>query len=98
LVQEGKNWKCEWFTGKQCDCAECGGKSIRDLVRVYIKLFLDMQNDDLIQKIESDIYAMDDDVRLDVKIDDVIKKHRYDIEKKLQEARDENNWNCSYFL
>ena len=44
LGKEGKNWKCEWFTVKQCECTECEGLSIRDVV----KLFLEMQNDELI--------------------------------------------------
>ena len=82
LLEKGKNWKCVWFTGKQCDCVDCEGKSIRDVVRVYVKLFLDMQDDDFIQKIESDIDEIDDNSPLTVRIDHVIKRHKYDIEKK----------------
>ena len=86
LGKEGKKWKCEWFTGKQCECTECGGLSIRDVVKAFIKLFLEMQNDELIQKIESDIDEMED-LPLCTRIDLTIKKYEDDVEEKLQEAR-----------
>ena len=70
----------------KCDCTECGGTNIRDLVKGYIKLFLDMQNDELIQKIESDIDAIDD-LPLCARIDHAIKKYENDIKETLQEAR-----------
>ena len=99
LGKEGKNWKCEWFTGKQCECTECGGLSIHDVVKAFIKLFLEMQNDELIQRIESDIDEMDD-LPLCARIGRAIKKYEDDIEEKLQKARnklDANDWDYSCF-
>ena len=50
IGKEGKKWKCEWFRGNKCDCTECEDLSVRDVVKEYIKLFLEMQNNELIQK------------------------------------------------
>ena len=100
LRKEGENWKCEWFSGKQCECEDCEGLSIRDLVEVFIKLFLEMQKDELIQKIESDVDDMED-LPFCVRIHQAINKYKHEIEDKLQEAReklDENEWDHSCFF
>ena len=100
LRKEGENWKCEWFSGKHCECEDCEGLSIRDLVEVFIKLFLEMQKDELIQKIESDVDDMED-LPFCVRIHQAINKYKHEIEDKLQEAReklDENEWDHSCFF
>ena len=100
LKKEGENWKCEWFSGKDCDCEDCEGLSIRDLVEVFIKLFLEMQKDELIQNMESDIDDMED-LPFCVRIHHAIKKYKHEIEERLQEARiklDENEWDHSCFF
>ena len=59
-----------------------------------------MQNDELIQKIESNIDEMED-LPLYTRIDRTIKKYEDDIEEKLQEARnklDSNDWDYSCFF
>ena len=100
LRKEGEHWKCEWFSGKDCDCEDCEGLSIRDLVEVFIKLFLEMQKDELIQNMESDIDDMED-LPFCVRIHHAIKKYKHEIEERLQEARiklDENEWDHSCFF
>ena len=100
IGKEGKKWKCEWFSGNECDCTDCKGLSVRDVVKGYIKLFLEMQNDELIQKIESDIDEMED-LPLCTRIDHTVTKYADDIEEKLQEARnklDSNDWDYSCFF
>ena len=59
-----------------------------------------MQNDELIQKIESDIDEMDD-LPLCARIHQAIEKYEHEIEDKLQEAKtkiDENEWDSSCFF
>ena len=100
IGKEVKKWKCEWFSGNECDCTDCKGLSVRDVVKGYIKLFLEMQNDELIQKIESDIDEMED-LPLCTRIDHTVTKYADDIEEKLQEARnklDSNDWDYSCFF
>ena len=100
IGKEGKKGKCEWFSGNECDCTDCKGLSVRVVVKGYIKLFLEMQNDGLIQKIESDIDEMED-LPLYTRIDLTVPKYEDDIEEKLQEARNKlasNDWDYSCFF
>ena len=51
LSEFGGEWDCQWFTGEPCHCTECGGVSILKMTEVYIKLFISMREDDLIEQI-----------------------------------------------
>ena len=74
--------------------------SVRNRVKGYIEIFLDMRNDELIQKIKSDIEEMED-LPLCTRIDLTVLKYENDLEEKLQEARkrlDSNDWDYSCFF
>ena len=83
------NWDCQWLTGKPCVCKKCNGRSIFDVVRSAVQLFVGIQDDDMIQKIEEEIEKMSDGLdpleKMDV-IDQVVEKYRIDMQKKFQDA------------
>ena len=67
----------------------------------FIKLFLGMQEGDLIQQIESDIDARDDMIELDDVIDQSVEAYEKDILTKLYSAKmklDVHHWNYSSFF
>ena len=94
-------WDCQWFTGNECTCINCGGVSIIKMTEIYIKLFLGMREDDLIQQIQSDIDANDEDIELDDVIDKAVDVYEKDILTKLYNAKlklDVHRWNYSSFF
>ena len=101
LKELGGSWDCHWFTGNECTCINCGGVSIIKITELYIKLFLGMQEDDLIQQIQSDIDVNDKDNELDDVIDKAVDTYEKDILKKLYDAKmklDVSHWNYSSFF
>ena len=71
------------------------------MTEVYVKLFLGMREDDLIQQIQSDIDANDKKVELDDVIDRVVDTYEKDILAKLYNAKmklDVHHWNYSCFF
>ena len=97
--EEG-DWKCEWFSGKQCTCENCKGLVIRQLVKVYIILSLDMKNDELIQEIEASIDETHNLSLYDT-LQHVMEIYEHEILDKLQEAKsrlDANDWGYNHFL
>ena len=75
--------------------------SIIKITELYIKLFLDMREDDLIQQIQSDIDVNDKDIELDDVIDKAVDTYEKDILKKLYDAKmklDACHWNYSSFF
>ena len=81
---------CQWSTGESCFCRKCNGRSIFDVVRSAVHLFVGMRDDDMIQKIEEEIETMSDGLdsleKLDI-IDKVVEKYHIDIHKKLEDAK-----------
>ena len=68
---------------------------------IYIKLFLGMRDDDLIQQIQSDVDANDEEIELDDKIDKAVDAYEKDILTKLYNAKmklDVHHWNYSSFF
>ena len=68
---------------------------------IFIKLFLGMREDDLIQQIESDIDARDDMIELDDVIDQSVEEYEKYILMKLYNAKmkfDVHLWNISSFF
>ena len=55
LITMRGSWDCQWLTGKSCVCKKCNGRSIFDVVRSAVQLFVGMQDDDMMQKIEEEI-------------------------------------------
>ena len=101
LVKLSGSWDCHWFTGNECTCINCGGVSIIKITELYIKLFLGMREDDLIQQIQSDIDVNDKDIELDDVIDKAVDTYEKDILKKLYDAKmrlDACHWNYSSFF
>ena len=97
--EEG-DWKCEWFSGKQCTCENCNGLVIRQLVKVYIILSLDMKNDELIQEIEASIDETHNLSLYDT-LQHVSEIYEHEILDKLQEAKsrlDANDWGYNHFF
>ena len=98
--EEG-DWKCEWFSGKQCTCEDCKGLVIRRLVKVNIILSLEMKNDELIQEIEASIDEIHNS-SLYGTLHRVSQIYKHEILDKLQEAKsrlDANGWEYyHYFL
>ena len=71
------------------------------MTEIFIKLFLGMQEDDLIQQIESDIDASDEKIELDDVIDQAVDAYEKDILTKLYDAKmklDVHHWNYSSFF
>ena len=71
------------------------------MTEIYIKLFLGMREDDLIQQIESDIDANDKEIELDDKIDQTVDVYEKDILTKLYDAKTKlevNHWNYPFFF
>ena len=101
LSELGGTWDCQWFTGNECTCINCGGVSIIKMTEVYIKLFLGMRDDNLIQQIQSDIDANDEEIELDDVIDKAVDVYEKDILAKLYDAKmklDVHHWNYSSFF
>ena len=101
LKELGGSWDCHWFTGNECTCINCGGVSIIKITELYIKLFLGMREDELIQQIQSDIDVNDKDIELDDVIDKAVDTYEKDILKKLYDAKmklDACHWNYSSFF
>ena len=98
--EEG-DWKCEWFSGKQCTCENCKGLVIRRRVKVNIILSLEMKDDELIQKVEASI---DDGIRnlsLYDTLYHVSQIYGHEIQDKLQEAKgrlDANDWEYYHYF
>ena len=87
LSELGGTWDCHWFTGKECACINCGGVSVIKMAEIFIKLFLDMREDDLIQQIQSDIDASDEKIELDDVIDQAVDAYEKDILTRLYNAK-----------
>ena len=101
LSELGGTWDCQWFTGNECTCINCGGVSIIKMTDIYIKLFLGMRDDDLIQQIQSNIDANDEEIELDDKIDKAVDAYKKDILARLYDAKkklDVHHWNYSSFF
>ena len=83
------SWDCQWLTGVSCRCRKCNGRSILDAVRLAVKVFVGMQDDDLIQKIEEEIANMSDglDPLEQVgAIDQIVEKYCIDIQEIFQDG------------
>ena len=59
-----------------CHCRECNGTSILDTIRIFIKLFIAMRADEIIQQIELDVLRINEKLSLDHAIDRAVKKYR----------------------
>ena len=95
------SWDCQSFSGNECTYINCGGLSIIKMTEVYIKLFLGMREDDLIQRIQSDIDANDKKIELDDVIDRAVDAYEKDILAKMYNAKmklDACHWNYSSFF
>ena len=102
LAEQGGNLNCYWMSGESCDCTECNGMSMLDTTSFFIKLFIDMGKDGLIEKIESDIDKIDsDEISLNDAIDQVVKTHKNEILIAFREARKTvdacGSWNKNIF-
>ena len=79
---------CQWVTGKPCNCEKHNGTSMLDTTSFFVKLFIDMGKDELIEEIESDIDKTDGDkISLNDAIDKVVKNHEEEILTVFREAR-----------
>ena len=97
--EEG-DWKCEWFSGKQCTCEDCKGLLIRRQVKVDIILSLEMKNDELIQEIEASIDEIHNS-SLYRTLRRVSQIYKHEILDKLQEAKsrlDANDWEYYHYF
>ena len=83
-VQSG----CKWFTGDNCDCAECIGTSLLTKVRRFVAIFYGMHNDEIIQKILHEVDERSDDTTVDEAIEESIQQHKEEILVRYQQACD----------
>ena len=103
LSELGGDLNCRWVTGKPCNCEKHNGGSMLDTIGFFIKLFIDMGKDELIEEIESDIEKINsDEISLNDAIDQVVKDHEEEILTAFREARKTvdacGSWNKNIFL
>ena len=101
LADVGGKWNCHWFTGKACYCEDCDGASILTTVRVYIELFIAMQEDGLMQQILADVVEMGEEMALEDAIDLTVTRYEKDILAKFQDAENVVNacdWDKTRFF
>ncbi len=88
LAEKGGGLDCQLFTGKSCCCEKCNGLSILSTVKVAMKVFVGMRDDNLIQQIEAEIVNnMSDDLELGDVIDQVVKKYKEDNTRKITRCK-----------
>ena len=87
LVELGKDLDCQWLNGKPCYCTEHYGMSLLDTICVFVKLFIAMGKDDVIERIESDIDDKRSEMSLNDAIDQVVTSHKKEILLSFREAR-----------
>ena len=88
LAGQGGEWYCQWLTGESCNCEQCDGASILKTTVVFIKLFIAMRKDHLIQQIEADVEEMSKEMVIDDAIDKAIQRYEKVILGKLRDAED----------
>ena len=101
MAEMGGGWDCQWFTGEPCHCERCDGVSVMDTIRVIIKLFLAMQEDDLMQRIEADIEDTSEEMTLIFGTNRTVEKYGKNILAKFGDARktlDACAWNRTVFF
>ena len=98
LVEKGRD--CRWMTGKSCYCEEHNGMSMLDTTCFFVKLFIDMDKDPLIKRIEGEIEKNEDD-EISTVIDHVVNDYDGEILEALQDARKSlyvcGSWNKHIF-
>ena len=70
LAELSGDLDCKWLTGEPCHCIEHKGMSMLDTTSVFVKLFIDIEKDDLIEEIESDVEDKNTKMFLSEAIDD----------------------------
>ena len=70
LAELSGDLNCKWLTGEPCHCIEHKGMSMLDTTSFFVKLFIDMEKDDLIEEIESDVEDKNTKMLLSEAIDD----------------------------
>ena len=102
LSELGGDLNCRWITGKPCNCEKHNGANMLDTIGFFIKLFIDMGKDELIEEIESDIEKINsDEISLNDAIDQAVKDHEEEILTAFREARKTidacGSWNKNIF-
>ena len=87
LAEQSGNLNCKWLTGEPCHCTEHKGVSVMDTTSFFVKLFIDMEKDDLIEDIESDVEDKSTEMSLIDAIDQVVTARKDQILLALREAR-----------
>ena len=87
LAEQSENLNCKWLTGEPCHCTEHKGVSVLDTTSFFVKLFIDMEKDDLIEDIESDVEDKSTEMSLIDAIDQVVTARKDEILLAFREAR-----------
>ena len=102
LVELGKDLDCQWLNGKPCYCTKHYGTSMLNTICFFVKLFIDMEKDDLIKEIESGIENKSTEISLNDAIDQVVTDRKDEIILAFREARKKVDacgiWNRNIFL
>ena len=93
---------CHWMTGESNDCTECNGMNMLETTSFFIKLFIDMGKDGLIEKIESGVEKIDsEEISLNEAINKVVNDQKNEILIAFREARKTidacGSWNKNIF-
>ena len=80
-VQDG----CKWFSGDDCNCDECCGRSLITKVRTFVKTFYGMQNDDVMQDILTEVNERGDET-VDDAIEQSLQSHKAEILERYDKA------------
>lgn len=80
-VQDG----CKWFSGDDCNCDECRGRSLIKKVRSFVKTFYGMQNDDVMQDILTEVNERGDET-VDDAIEQSLQSHKEEILERYDKA------------
>ena len=87
LAEQRGELNCQWLDGEPCNCTEHNGISMLDTTSFFVKLFIDMEKDDLIEEIESDIKQKSREMSLNDAINQIVTNRKDEILSAFREAR-----------